>query len=164
MEKEGGLTARQKRFIIEYIKKPVGGEAARAAGYSHKGADRAAVRLLVHPLVRAEIDAAQQELAKVAMVDATWVLNQGKELADRCMGKVTPKIDRKGNPIIDEDGHPVYEFDSTGAAKGVEIVGKVIGAFSKKDVKDPRIGLPSNIFNILYQKVQSEAPPKAIEA
>lgn len=53
------LTARQTRFIDEYMVDANGARAARAAGYSAAGARVSAHRLLTNANVRAEIEARQ---------------------------------------------------------------------------------------------------------
>ena len=54
--KDKGLSIRQKRFVEEYLVDCNGTRAAIAAGYSKKGADVAAVRLLGNARVCADLD------------------------------------------------------------------------------------------------------------
>ena len=62
------LTERQQRFADYYIELGNATEAYRRAGYSPKGADVSASKLLVNPRVRARIDSrlAEAEAARVA--------------------------------------------------------------------------------------------------
>lgn len=143
-EEELGLTARQKRFISEYIKKPVGGEAARNAGYSAKGADRAAVRLLNNPSIKKQIDEANVEIAKDARITKAKLLLEMEEGYNRC---------KKAK-------------DEKGMQKWIDLLAKHadVDAYARngsaKDSNAPK--LPSNIFNILVQRIQAQKP-KALE-
>lgn len=58
-----GLTHRQQKFIVEYLKDQNGTQAAIRAGYSASGADVQAIRLLKNPLIKNEIE---EKIAKIA--------------------------------------------------------------------------------------------------
>ena len=46
------MTEKQRRFVAEYVKEPVGAVAARRAGYAVKNAAQVASRLLKEPEIR----------------------------------------------------------------------------------------------------------------
>ena len=52
------LTDRQRQFVVEYIKRPFGAKAARAAGYSHNRDRQQAYDNLRKPKIRGLIDQA----------------------------------------------------------------------------------------------------------
>jgi phage terminase small subunit len=69
-------TARQARFIDEYLIDLNGTQAAVRAGYRLAGASRTAHRLLRDPQVAAAVDAGKRARSKRAGIDADWVLNR----------------------------------------------------------------------------------------
>lgn len=159
------FTPRQKRFILEYSKKPVGTEAAIAAGYSRNGASRAAIRLLEHPGVREEIEKRSGEIAKQANVDASWVLRQAVELHERCMQEVRPFTNKKGEQLKDEEGNLLFVFNAAGAAKALELVGKHVGVGAfRENIEHAGKGgapLPTAILQFIVQQTNEEK--RAIE-
>jgi hypothetical protein len=68
------LTAKQGRFVDEYIVTECGAEAARRAGYSPCGAKVTACRLLTKPNLQAAIAAKRAELAHKFELDREAVL------------------------------------------------------------------------------------------
>ncbi len=70
------LTARQRRFVQEYLKNPNGAQAARAAGFSAKSAKVQAARLLTNDNVSAAIIAGQSARSAEVKIDAARVLRE----------------------------------------------------------------------------------------
>tara|TARA_B100000700_G_scaffold189815_1_gene209187 strand:- start:51711 stop:52247 length:537 start_codon:yes stop_codon:yes gene_type:complete len=70
------LTARQSRFVDEYLLEPNASQAAIKAGYSAKGANAAGARLLANVSIQQAIEKRQQERAKRTQVDADYVLHR----------------------------------------------------------------------------------------
>jgi phage terminase small subunit len=72
------------------------------------------------------LDERRQRVAEKAEVDAAWVLRQLDALFHRCM---------QHTPVLDKDGNPtgVYRFDSAGAARALELIGKhkAVNAFKE---------------------------------
>ncbi len=68
------LTARQRRFVAEYLIDSNGSQAFVRAGYSANHARRSVWRLMRIPAVRAAIEAGQQELAASLKVSAERVI------------------------------------------------------------------------------------------
>jgi phage terminase small subunit len=75
--------------------------------------------------IKNEIDKRLETRAKKAGLDAEWVLQRLKDISDRCM-QAEAVFDREGN----ETGE--YKFDSTGANKATELIGKHLGMFRDK--------------------------------
>lgn len=69
------------------------------------------------PDFKAARDALLDEAADQLGISAAYVLGKTKEVVERCM---------QAEPVLDQDGQPVgeYEFDSTGALKGLDMLGK----------------------------------------
>lgn len=132
------LTEQQKLFCLEYIRVGmIGAQAARKAGYSKKSAGTTACILLKNPDVKLEISKLQREIAKEAKIDAVWVLEKLIRIVDRCMeGHVKTVCGRPVKKIVeDDDGNehkvPVWTFDSAGANRALELIGKHLGMFTE---------------------------------
>lgn len=76
MAKQDELTAKQSRFIDEYMKDLNGTQAAIRAGYSTKGADVQAVRLLGNVRIKAEVEKRQAALAETHGVTLKSLLDE----------------------------------------------------------------------------------------
>lgn len=129
------LTHKQKRFVEEYIKLGNGEKAAIAAGFAKKGAGVASCRMLKDPKIREYYDELFAQVSQKTLVDAEYVINGLKEVAERCMQRkpvmVFNHIEKKLEQEVDENGEGVWEFDSSGANKALELLGKHAGAFEK---------------------------------
>ena len=75
------LNARQIRFCNEYLIDFNGTKAAIRAGYSSAGAPDQAYHSLMNPEIIARIEERKAELAAAAGLDASWVLNQWRMIA-----------------------------------------------------------------------------------
>lgn len=124
------LTEKQEAFIREYIIDLNATQAAIRAGYSEKTATEQGSRLLTNVKVRARIEELQNERAEKLKLNAEWVLNRLKEISDRCMtAEPVMTFDYESKSMI-ETGE--YQFDSTGANKATELIGKHLGMFKDK--------------------------------
>ncbi|RVJ79203.1 terminase small subunit [Sinorhizobium meliloti] len=95
------LTAKQARFVEEYVIDLNATQAAIRAGYSRNGADTTGPRLLEDPRIIAAIDARKIERSERTEINADWVL---KRLANEAEADI--------NDIYDENGglKPVKEW------------------------------------------------------
>ena len=59
-----------------------------------------------------------------------YVLSNLREIVERCMQK--EPVMKRGIQVTDEADRPLFSFDSRGALKGLELMGKHIGLFSEK--------------------------------
>lgn len=120
------LTDKQVKFIDEYMIDMNAAAAYRRAGYdcSEATARANSSRLLTNANIVAEIDKRQQKLQEDAGISAKWVLENLKYVAERCMAP-EPMVDKEGN-IIE------WRFDSSGANKALETIGKHLGMFTEK--------------------------------
>jgi len=127
-KKEPKLTPKQEMFCLEYLKDLNATQAAIRAGYS----ENTAKAIGSENLTKLDIQGRIAELKKIRVekleIDSQWVLKRFKEISDRCM---------TAEPVMtkDEDGQMVesgeYKFDSSGANKATEMLGKHIGFFEK---------------------------------
>jgi phage terminase small subunit len=74
------------------------------------------------------------------MVDATFVVEGLKEVFNRCMQKEPvldfDPIEKKLKQKVDEEGNGVWQFDSVGANKALELLGKHLALFTDKMKQD----------------------------
>lgn len=107
---------KEKAFVREYLKDSNGTQAAIRAGYSKRTANEQASQLLARLSVKEELKKAQEKLQEKSEISATWVINNFKEIAERCMQK----------------GMTEDDFDAAGANKALECIGKTLGMFVDK--------------------------------
>lgn len=143
------MTPKQQRFVEEYLVDSNATQAALRAGYSPKTANEQSARLLANVSISAAIKAAQTEIAKKLGLDAQWVLQRLKVVSDRSVQAV-PVLDHEGN----ETGE--YRFDSTGANRATELIGKYLSMFDEKHVVSGPNGGPIPVK--LYDFDQSKYP------
>lgn len=141
------LTDKQDLFCLEYLKDLNATQAAKRAGYSEKTAYSIGSELLKKPEILTRIKEAMDERSKNTMVDATYVVEGFKEVFNRCMQKVpVMKWDYEQKAMvqetaIDEDGNEVgvWEFDSVGANKALEMMGRHLAMFTDKTKGDSKM-------------------------
>jgi phage terminase small subunit len=123
------LTPRQERFCQEYIKDLNGKQAAIRAGYTAKSAEVTASKMLSIAKVSARVVELTAPAAKAAGLTKEYVLEGLKEVAERC---------RQGVPVMikDENGKMIqsgeWKFDSAGANRALELLGKHLAIFTDK--------------------------------
>lgn len=121
------MTDQQKAFCDEYLKHFNATKAAITVGYSEKTARVQASQILAQDEVALYVEDRLRAISKEAEVDATWVRRRFKTISDRCMQEV-PVMIHNGEKWV-ESGE--YKFDSAGANKATESLGKIIGVFEK---------------------------------
>lgn len=121
------LTPKQRRFCEEYVVDLNGTQAAIRSGYSEDTATEQASRLLSNVKVQAYVKELQEKVSEKLGIDHQWVVRRLKEISDRCM-QAEPVMERRDGELV-ETGE--YQFDSSGANKATELLGKIIGVFEK---------------------------------
>ncbi len=124
------LTPRQELFCREYIIDYNGKQAAARAGYSEKSAETQAARLLRNDKVLSRVRELQAEQVKRLSISADWVILKLKETLDQCMAAVPVMVWDPELKCKVESGD--YVFDSKGAERALELIGKHIGMFTDK--------------------------------
>lgn len=124
------ISQQQEMFCQEYIVDYNGTQAAIRAGYSEKTAAAQSARLLRNVNILARIRAIQKErLEKLAVTQESVILNL-LDVYDRCMqAKPVLEWDYDEKKYI-ETGE--YTFDSKGALKAMEMIGKHLAMFTNK--------------------------------
>lgn len=115
-------------FLDEYFKEKNATKAAIAAGYSPKTARQQGARLLTKSVIRDEIKRISEKVTEKTEISAEWVLASFKAVAERCMQAV-PVMEKVDGEWV-ETGE--FKFDSTGANKALEMLGKNLQLFSDK--------------------------------
>jgi len=152
-----GMTEKQKMFCMEYTKDMNATQAAIRAGYSEKTAYSQGHDLLKKPEIKAVIDAILAKRAKDIELDENWVLKRFKEISDRCMQKEPVKEWDEEAKEWKESG--IWKFDSTGANRATENIGKILGMFiDRKEIKDVTPGREMSLEDMkrLIQLIEEE--------
>lgn len=128
------MTDLQDAFCREYIIDLNGAKAAERAGYSIKTARQKACELLSNPDIQQRVSELKQERNERNQIDADYVLRQAVKLHERCMQEVSVKKGEAGIGM-DEGGNIVgiFEFNASGAAKALELIGKHVSVQAFKD-------------------------------
>lgn len=123
------LTKKQETFAKEYLIDLNCTQAAIRAGYSEKTAYSIGSRLLKNVEILSLIEELREERAKQLNLDAYWVLKRLKEISDKSM---------QAEPVYqwDYDAQSMvptgeYKFDSSGANRATELIGKHLGMFKE---------------------------------
>lgn len=123
------LTEKQKRFCDEYV---IDLDPIRAYTKIYKCKESTAkvnaYRLLDNASISQYIASKTKEITSKLDISAEWVLRNLKEVAERCM-QAEPVMIRKGDQMV-ESGE--YKFDSSGANKSLELIGKHLKLFTDK--------------------------------
>lgn len=119
------LTAKQELFIQYYMISLNATESAIKAGYKEKTAFVIGYENLKKPYIAKEIESRLAKRATDNGITADYVLTSLKSIAERCMQK-EPVFDKQGN----ETGE--FKFDSSGANKSLELLGKHLKLFTEK--------------------------------
>lgn len=127
------LSGKHERFCQEYIIDYNGTQAAIRAGYSEASAKQTAYKLQKRDDINSRIRELQREQVKRLGLSQDYVV---LELLD------TYKSCREATPVKEwdyDEGCFVetgkYQFDSKGALKALEIIGKHLGMFDKKNAQ-----------------------------
>lgn len=132
-------TEKQETFIREYMVDLNATQAAIRAGYSPKTASEQGSRLLSNVKVRTRIDELISARKEKLELDAEWVLNRLMQVANQSM-KAEPvmKWDYESRSMV-ETGE--YTFDSSGANKALELIGKHLAMFKDKVEHSGSVGV-----------------------
>lgn len=138
------MNARQLKFAQEYLKNPEAKESAIKAGYSKKTAKEKGCFLLKNKEIQEYLKKHRAIAEEKTGLTVEWVLNRFKEISDRCM-QAEPVMIYDGQSWV-ESGE--YRFDSSGANKATEMIGKHVGAFEKDNEQKKNttiVNLPDDV-------------------
>ena len=126
------LTDKQEMFCKEYIIDLNATQAAIRAGYSEKTANEQGCQNLAKLNIQERIAELKEDREKRLVIDADWVLQQAVKVHMMCM---------QAEPVI-VGGEPTgeYKFDSSGANKALELVGKHVNIQAWKEKAEITLG------------------------
>lgn len=165
INKDTGLTDKQEKFCQEYLIDLNGTQAAIRAGYSKNTANEQATRLLANVSIQTYLNEIRKPLQEKTGLTQEWVLNRFKEISDRCVQAVpvmrfdpVNKVMVQATELNEETGEEIglWSFDSNGANKATEMIGKHLGFFQKdNDQSKPVINnvLPQNDIKTLISEI-----------
>ena len=122
---KGKPTPKQKRFVEEYLIDLNATAAAKRAGYSEKSADKIGPELLGKTSIQEALSKALAKRSERTEITQDWVLSRLQTVAERCL-QAAAVIDKEGNPTGE------YKFDSSGANKSLELLGKHLKLFTDR--------------------------------
>ena len=143
------LNDKQKQFCEEYVIDFNGTQAAIRAGYSAKTANEQAVRLLANVSIQEYIQKLKEKRNKRVGITQDEILKDIIELKNRCM-QACP-VTFMGKPVKDKNGHPLWKFDSKGAAKALEMLGKHTGFFQEDNKQKQPIAVQT-VYKTIEEK------------
>ena len=136
MADESGLTERQRRFVLEYLRNGGNGtEAAISAGYSPKAAAVQASRLLSDDKILAYKRAQARQVYQAIGITPEQIGLEAWGVFKKCMA-AEPHLswDSEKHAWV-PDGS--WIFDSRGALKALELLGKMEGIFRERVALEP---------------------------
>ena len=158
------LTPKQQRFVEEYLIDLNATKAAVRAGYAQP--NKQGPRMLVNVGIAAAIRKAMDERSERTGIDQDWVLNNLRSITERCM-QVEPVTDSKGDPVLVENAAggivPAFTFNSTGANRALELIGKHLGMFVERKEHTGKDGGPIQYENIDVEEARKRAAEQFAE-
>jgi phage terminase small subunit len=140
------LTPKQLRFIDEYLVDLNATQAAIRAGYSEKTAKQIGSKLLTKVDITTRIEGRKNVLHKKVELSQEWVLEKLKECVAKSMQEEeVQKWDYDSKQMI---GTGEYIYDSKGATKALELLGKHLGIFNEKLTLDGKLVMFSGEDNL----------------
>lgn len=131
------LTPKQELFCKEYLVDLNATQAAIRSGYSEKTAKDIGCQNLAKLYIQERIQELMIERQKRTEITADYVLNNIKTIGERCM-QVIPVTEKVDGQIV-ETGE--YKFDSNGALKSQELLGKHLCLFTDKINHDGELNI-----------------------
>lgn len=128
---ETALTYKKERFCLEYVCDYNQTQAAIRAGYAEKSAAKTGCKLMKEPEVVAYIRQLQKEQAERLMLTSDRVLIELMDVYQKCMQAVPVETWSYSEHRMEPTGE--YQFDSKGATKALEMIGKHLGMFDRKE-------------------------------
>lgn len=129
------------KFADKYFETMNASESAIYAGFSSDTARQSGYQVLQRDDVQDYLVKLRAEYSEKSGITKEWVIERFKGISDNCA---------KAEPVRDSNGVPTgeYRFDSSGANKATEMLGKIIGVF-EKDNEQQKIKIEPITFKII---------------
>ena len=141
------LNDKTEAFCHEYLVDYNASKAAERAGYSAKTAGSQGNRLLKNVEVLSRVRELQAEKTKRLAVSQDWVVHHLVDMVDKCMEPV--EVLEWDYEAREMRRTGTYTFDSKGAAKALEMLGKHLGMFVEKTEVKQTVEVTSKLASIL---------------
>ena len=128
---ETALTYKKERFCQEYTVDYNQTAAAIRAGYAEKSAAKTGCKLMKRPEIRAYIHQLQEEQKERLMLTSDRVLIELMDVYQKCKQEVPVNEWNYSEHRMEPTGE--YQFDSKGAIKALEMIGRHLGMFDRKE-------------------------------
>lgn len=148
---ENNLSDKQIAFCEHYITCFNATESAKRAGYSEDTAKEQGCRLLTNVHIRAYIQEKRKRLLEENKASVEYVINSLMEVADRCMQKQEVMEWDYGEKRLKPTGE--YRFDSIGANKALELLGKTLGMYYDKSKNETEITIEKSKAEQLIENI-----------
>lgn len=134
------LTPKQSLFVKEYLVDLNATQAALRAGYGEKNAKQQGTENLAKPIIQEAIQKQIKKREEKTELNAEWVLKKLEKIALRCMQE---------EEVITKDGPTgEFKFDSSGANKAIELIGKHLKMFTDKVEQDTTLTVVRKSFTV----------------
>lgn len=144
------MTVKQEKFVQIYFKTGNATQSYKAAGYtasSDKVAGISAHKLLKNASIVEALAALKGDFAEKNAIDIAWVRERFQAISDRCMTVIpvmvfnpaTKEMEQE-TALVDGEIVGVFKFDSSGANKATEALGKHVGFFEKDNEQQKQEG------------------------
>ena len=137
---------KHERFVHEYLVDYNATAAALRAGYKESNARSQGSALLANPNILARVHELQQEICKRLGVSAEMVIIETLKTYRECKSPTLCLQRNEKTGQYEEVG--VYAFDSKGALKALDMLGKCTGLFDKKHDPD---GNKNNLMDAILE-------------
>lgn len=133
-----GLTDQQRKFCDLYLANGLNATKAYLEAYpatkSEKAAGANAARLIGNDRVSAYLQEQAGKASSSVQLDVEWIISRLMKVTDRCMQAEPVMVFDPAEKAMVESGE--WKFDSAGANKALELLGKYLQLFTeKKEVK-----------------------------
>lgn len=134
------LTAKQSLFVKEYLVDLNATQAAIRAGYKENAAYATGAENLRKPQIQEAIQKQIKKREEKTELNAEWVLKKLETIANRCMQE---------EEVMSKDGPTgEFKFDSSGANKAIELIGKHLKMFTDKIEQDTTLTVVRKSFKV----------------
>ena len=128
---EKALKAKEDRFCLDYLIDYNQTKAAIRTGYAEKSAAKTGCKLMKDPRILARIRELQKEQAERLCLSSDLVVIKLLEVVDICMAAVPVMEWSTAQHAFVPSGE--YQIDSKGATKALELLGRHLGMFDRKE-------------------------------